>query len=202
MHLNEKIQTLNLNNFLITKVLAKTIDYYSHDPQSNEMKDLIAMSNKQETNTQNTEAPSNAEKLSHNQSDNEMSKEQSNHKSCSSSLVSPSVSTSSSVRSLPQDSASPVHQKFNADKDLKAEPTTPVPPPELNLDSNNVAHDNKLTPQQEVVERASNLVDENIDKSCDVETCEREDFKPLDNNEIIEEKVNIFFISKIVLFGN
>lgn len=116
----------------VGEVIAKTIDYYSNDPETPEMKNLIEISSRQSQNEIDTKL----------------------NKSPSSSLV---ISTSSaSIGSIQQDviDLSP-SQKLkpkdsdNDKQDLPAEPSTPVPPPELNLEhTSTVPCDSNSTPEK------------------------------------------------------
>ena len=153
----------------VGEVLAKTIDYFSNDVNTEEIKDLI--------------------KLSECNSQRRVSTEE-NVDSVPSSAVSPVTSASASVDSMSQatrevEARSPSKESRFVDVGCSpAEPSTPVPPPELHMDlrSAQQLEVSDSTPRQECLtagETAEELVAE----------------ESYNKVEHIEEKVHIFDLS-------
>ena len=153
----------------VGEVLAKTIDYFSNDVNTEEIKDLI--------------------KLSECNSQRRVSTEE-NVDSVPSSAVSPVTSASASVDSMSQatrevEARSPSQESRFVDVGCSpAEPSTPVPPPELHMDlrSAQQLEVSDSTPQQECLtagETAEELAAE----------------ESYNKVEHIEEKVHIFDLS-------
>lgn len=166
----------------VGEVLAKTIDYYSNEPDTAEIKDLIELSNKQAKCTE--------------------IKDQG--KSSASSLVSPSSSSSTSVGSIPHEIiSSPTKENAESLKEeekanLPTEPTTPIAPPQLKLDHTETKCETSSTPKQDFIIKTeidleTEVIPEDSDINKENNLCEQ-DFQQLENqseDKVIEDTVNL-----------
>jgi len=192
----------------VGEVLANTIDYYSNDPESQEIKNLIELSAKQAKSPRNTpevkrkivdnpitteyvvesKVPAAIESVAVSEAatavveevvKEESAKDESPH-SPSSSLVSPSSSSASSL--IEAETSSPSKQ---TEVVFPTEPTTPVPPPELNMDyeKTDTTRTTISTPQPEHVIDSNKKSEEKYDEE------ETNEFFETKTEDTVEETV-------------
>ena len=125
----------------VGEVLAKTIDYYSLDSNTDELKNLIELSSSRQkiSPSPEVEVVKEEEQLhvdtveETGKPDESMEAKHEAAVSSGSSLVSPSISSSSSS-SLSISPSQKMTVETSSDVTIPGEPTTPVPPPEMNVD--------------------------------------------------------------------